>query len=152
MAEEHARFMDCAIELGRTNPAAPFAAILVRTGTGEVLARGLNAVAQSPTRHGEMVALDAWAAAGGVRDERGLALYTTAEPCPMCMAAALWAAVDLVVYGTCIPFLVQHGWKQIQIRAAEIARRTPFAQCRVVGGIREAECDRLFSRRERRPA
>jgi tRNA(Arg) A34 adenosine deaminase TadA len=141
---DHAAYMDHAIALARRNPAAPFGALVVSAESGEVLAEGLNAVRESPSRHGEMVAIDAWAAAGGRADDGGLVLYTTAEPCPMCMAAVLWAGIGTVVYGTSIPALVRAGWSQIDIRAEEVVRRTPFADCTIVAGVREAECDRLF--------
>lgn len=42
--------------------------------------------------------------------------------------------------------LKQLGWKQIDIPAEEVTRRTPFAQCRLIGGVLEAECDQLFRR------
>jgi tRNA(Arg) A34 adenosine deaminase TadA len=94
-----------------------------------------------------MVAIDAWAAADRERDAAGLVLYTTAEPCPMCMAAILWAGIGTVVFGTDIPTLVRCGWGQIDIRAEEVAKRTPFTECRLVGGVLREECDALFMER-----
>jgi tRNA(Arg) A34 adenosine deaminase TadA len=145
MELNHDDYMDRAIALALRKPGAPFGALVVAAGSGEVLAEGVNSVEDSPTRHGEMVAIDAWAAAHGSRGEGHLVLYTTAEPCPMCMAAALWARIEVVVFGSSIPHLVRTGWNQIEIRAAEIARCTPFADCRLIGGVRKAECDRLFA-------
>jgi tRNA(Arg) A34 adenosine deaminase TadA len=149
MRLDHDSYMDRAIEVGLRKPRAPFGTLVVAAGSGEVLAEGVNSVEESPTRHGEIVAIDAWAAAHWNRGERNLALYTTAEPCPMCMAAILWAGIELVVFGSSIPNLVRAGWRQIEIRAEEVARRSPFAKCRVIGGVREAECDRLFAGRSR---
>jgi tRNA(Arg) A34 adenosine deaminase TadA len=147
MRLDHESYMDRAIELGLRKPRAPFGALVVAASSGEVLAEGVNSVEESPTRHGEMVAIDAWAAAGGRRDEEQLILYTTAEPCPMCMAAILWAGIGTVVFGSSIPHLAREGWSQIEIRAAEIVHRAFFADCRLIGGVREAECDRLFANR-----
>ena len=144
---DHDHYMERAIALGLRKPRAPFGALVVAAVSGEVLAEGVNSVEDSPTRHGEMVAIDAWAAAYESRDDGHLVLYTTAEPCPMCMAAILWARIEVVVFGSSIPHLVREGWDQIEIRAAEIARCTPFATCRLVGGVRKAECDRLFANR-----
>ena len=65
----------------------------------------------------------------------------------MCMAAILWARIEVVVFGSSIPQLVREGLNQIEIRAAEIARRAPVASCQLIGGVRKAECDRLFANR-----
>jgi tRNA(Arg) A34 adenosine deaminase TadA len=66
------------------------------------------------------------------------------------MAAILWAGIEVVVFGSSIPHLVRRGWNQIEIRAEEVVGRAPFASCRLIGGVRKAECDRLFSDRSRR--
>ena len=147
MELNHDNYMHRAIALGLRKPHAPFGALVVAAGSGEILAEGVNSVEDSPTRHGEMVAIDAWATAKGSRYDGHMVIYTTAEPCPMCMAAILWAGIGVVVFGSSIPHLVGEGWKQIEIRAAEIARCTPFADCRLIGGVRKAECDRLFANR-----
>jgi tRNA(Arg) A34 adenosine deaminase TadA len=147
MELNHDNYMDRAIALGLRKPRTPFGALVVAADSGEILAEGVNSVEDSPTRHGEMVAIDAWAAAHGSFSEGKLVLYTTAEPCPMCMAAILWARIGVVVFGSSIPHLVREGWNQIQIRAAEIARFTPFASCQLIGGVRKVECDRLFAER-----
>lgn len=62
----------------------------------------------------------------------------------MCMAAILWSGIQMVVYGTSIRFLQQQGWRQIDILAEEIVRRSPGWQCTIVGGVLQEECDRLF--------
>ena len=66
------------------------------------------------------------------------------SPCPMCQSAIEWCGIQNVFYGTSIPYLKQLGWKQIDIRAEEVARRAPFRKTKVVGGILEAECNDLF--------
>ena len=62
----------------------------------------------------------------------------------MCQSAIEWAGIPTVYYGTSIPHLQHLGWKQIEIRAAEVARRTPFRQTSVIGGILAEECNDLF--------
>ena len=76
----------------------PFGAVVAREG--EVLARGSNAVVESadPTAHAEIVALRGAARALGTHELRGCVLYTSCEPCPMCLGAAWWARVERVVY------------------------------------------------------
>lgn len=140
----HKRFMRRAITLAASNPAAPFAAIVVDTRTNEILVEGINRHRENPTWHGEIDAIHRCAALGQEVNWAALRLYTTAEPCCMCQGAILWAGIPEVVFGTSIRSLKQLGWKQIDIRAEEVVQRTPFAQCRLIGGVLEAECDKLF--------
>ena len=142
----HERFMRRAIALAASNPAAPFAAIVVDVRTNEILVEGINRHRENPTWHGEIDAINRCAALGQDVNWAALRLYTTAEPCCMCQGAILWAGILEVVFGTSIRSLKQLGWKQIDIRAEEVARRTPFARCRLIGGVLEAECDKLFER------
>lgn len=142
----HERFMRRAIALAAANPSAPFAAIIVDMRTNEIVAEGLNRHQDNPAWHGEIDAINRVAALGPDRNWAGLRLYTTAEPCCMCQGAILWAGISEVVFGTSIRTLQRLGWKQIDIEAEEVTRRTPFAQCRVVGSFLEAECDQLFRR------
>ena len=141
----HERFILRAIRLATANPSAPFAAVLVDIGTGEIMADGINRHGDNPTWHGEMDAINC-AAAGQAVNWTGMRLYTTAEPCCMCQGAILWAGIPEVVFGTSIRTLKQLGWKQIDIPAEEVTRRTAFARCRLIGGVLEAECDELFRR------
>lgn len=147
---DHESFMRLAIEVAGANPAQPFGAVLVHRQTGRVVARGVNRTAQNPTWHGEIDAINQYAVHAGP-PWRELDLYTTAEPCPMCQAAILWAGIARVVYGTSIAELKALGWNQIDIDCREVTRRTPFIDCEIVGGVLEAECDRLF-RDARSPA
>lgn len=62
----------------------------------------------------------------------------------MCMGAVFWSGLTTVVYGTSIRFLQAHGWRQIDILADEVARRTPGWTCEIVGGVLERECNALF--------
>jgi tRNA(Arg) A34 adenosine deaminase TadA len=112
---------------------------------GECVAVGANRCEENPVLHGEIDAINRCAAAYPAFDWSQLALYTTAEPCAMCLSAIAWAGIPAVYYGTSIPHLKNTGWDQIDIRAGEIARLTPFRSMRVVGGILEQECDALFA-------
>ena len=142
----HERFMRRAVSLAAANLSAPFAAVVVDVGTNEILVEGINRHRENPTLHGEIDAINRCAALGRAVNWAGLRLYTTAEPCCMCQGAILWAGIPEVVFGTSIRTLKQLGWKQIDIPAEEVARRTPFVQCRLIGGVLEAECDQLFRR------
>lgn len=133
-----------AIELAANTPTLPFGAVIVHRSTGEVLAEGWNRADENPVLHGEIDALNALAGLKTRPDGRDLVLYTTAEPCPMCMGAVLWAGVGRVVFGTSIRFLIDTGWRQIDITAEEVARRATGMPCEVRGGVLAAECDELF--------
>lgn len=140
----HEDFMRRAIALARQVPEVPFGAVIVRRATGEIVAEGWNRSSENPTLHGEIDAINRCAAAHRSIDWTGLDLYTTAEPCPMCQGAVEWAGIGTVYYGTSIPYLTERGWWQIDIRAEEVARRTPFRRTGIVGGVLEAECNTLF--------
>lgn len=77
----------------------PFGAVVVLDG--QVVAEGWNQVTSTndPTAHAEVVAIRRACAALGRFDLRGGVLFTSCEPCPMCLAAAYWARLDAVVYG-----------------------------------------------------
>jgi guanine deaminase len=77
----------------------PFGAIVVRDG--KILGEGVNSVTASgdPTAHAEVNAIRAAAKTLGNFTLAGCELYTSCEPCPMCLAAAYWARLDAVYYG-----------------------------------------------------
>lgn len=90
-----------AVGLAVENVAAgggPFGAIVVRDG--ELLASGQNRVTRDldPTAHAEVTAIRAACRAAGDFSLAGATLYSSCEPCPLCLAAALWARVDRVVF------------------------------------------------------
>ncbi|WP_436497647.1 nucleoside deaminase [Actinokineospora sp. HUAS TT18] len=89
------------VDLARKNVAeggGPFGALVVRGD--EVLSRGTNQVTTDldPTAHAEVVAIRLACKAIGDFRLNGCVLVSSCEPCPLCLAAALWARVDRVVY------------------------------------------------------
>ena len=98
---EHDDFLQQAVDLAAANVAAgggPFGALVVRGG--EVLATGQNRVTRDldPTAHAEVVAIRAACREVGDFSLAGCVLYSSCEPCPLCLASALWARVDRVAY------------------------------------------------------
>ncbi|WP_150308270.1 nucleoside deaminase [Planctomonas psychrotolerans] len=90
-----------AVDLAVANVAAgggPFGAVIARQG--ELVATGQNRVTRDndPTAHGEVVAIRAACNALGSFSLAGCVLYTSCEPCPLCVSASLWARLDRVVY------------------------------------------------------
>lgn len=93
--------LDRAVDLTAGNVAdggGPFGALVVEGGV--VLAEGVNRVTRDndPTAHAEVQAIRASCAARASFQLSGAVLYSSCEPCPMCLATALWARVDRVVY------------------------------------------------------
>ena len=91
-----------AIELSIQNVAAgggPFGAVIARNG--EIVATGTNRVTANmdPTAHAEVSAIRAAAAKLGTFDLSGCEIYTSCEPCPMCLGAIYWARLDRIYYG-----------------------------------------------------
>jgi guanine deaminase len=77
----------------------PFAALIARDS--KVIAEGVNMVTATndPTAHGEVMAIRAACKTLGTFSLAGCELYTSCEPCPMCLAASRWARLDAVFYG-----------------------------------------------------
>ncbi len=77
----------------------PFGSVIVKDG--QIIGRGHNRVllCQDPTCHGEMEAIRDACRNLGTHDLSGCELYTTAEPCPMCLGGILWANIRKVYYG-----------------------------------------------------
>ena len=99
----HKEFMQAAIaeayEGIQKGHGGPFGCVIVKDGV--IIGRGHNRVLvnHDATCHGEMEAIRDASRAIGSHDLSGAILYTTAEPCPMCKGAILWANIDQVYYG-----------------------------------------------------
>lgn len=102
MAASDEAFMRHAIALSRRGmedgAGGPFGAVVVLDG--QVVAEGWNQVTSTndPTAHAEVVAIRRACTALGRFDLKGATLYTSCEPCPMCLSAAYWARLDAVVF------------------------------------------------------
>ena len=83
----------------RAGDGGPFGAVIVKDGV--VVGKGHNQVLKNndPTCHGEVMAIHKASKKLKTFDLSGCEIYTTGEPCPMCMAAILWANIDKVYYG-----------------------------------------------------
>jgi tRNA(Arg) A34 adenosine deaminase TadA len=92
------RAIDLSLENVRAGVGGPFAALVVRGG--EILATGTNQVTalQDPTAHAEVVAIRGACQVAHSFQLADCDLYTTCEPCPMCMGAIYWARLGRVYY------------------------------------------------------
>lgn len=89
----------------------PFGAVIVKDN--KVIAKGHNEVVKNndPTCHGEMMAIHKACKKLKTFDLSGCEIYTTGEPCPMCLAAILWANISKVYYGCNIVDTAKIGFR-----------------------------------------
>src|SRR5271170_826642 len=129
----------------RTPRPVPFGAAIVHSKSGDLLYRARNAVMREndPSSHAELRTVRLASKKLGKPSLAGYTLYSTCEPCPMCMANALWAGLDRVVYGATIEDASRHC-NQIHISAEEVARRSDMP-CIVEGELLRDLCYRLFT-------
>jgi guanine deaminase len=114
MTGDDGRFMARAIELGAItglveSAGGVFGAVIVLDG--KIVGEGRNRVVaeNDPTWHGEMEAIRNACRATGSFKLRGATLYTSAEPCPMCTAAAYWAGIGRVFYAATVADALEYG-------------------------------------------
>jgi guanine deaminase len=126
---EPENFMQRAIELARQGmnqgAGGPFGAVVVKDGV--IVGEGHNQVvgAHDPTAHGEVTAIrDACKNLKSFSLE-GCEIYTTGQPCPMCLGAILWARIEKIYYGfriedaAAIGFDDTEFFRQMHLPAAE---------------------------------
>jgi guanine deaminase len=139
-------YMRLAIEKALQGVAAgqsPFGAVIMQDGN--LIAGEHNSVWRDldPTAHAEVNAIRR--AAHQLRTIRlnGCVMYTTCEPCPMCLSSIHWAKIDRVVYGASIADATAAGFSELLVPARELARlgKSPLV---VEDGVLAEECKRLF--------
>jgi tRNA(Arg) A34 adenosine deaminase TadA len=138
--------MSLAVAKAREGIAAgqsPFGALIVRGDA--VVAATHNTVWRDldPTAHAEVNCIRQAARALGSIKLAGCEMYSTCEPCPMCLAAIHWAKLDRVVYGATIADAAAAGFCELQVAARALAEmgRSPL---RVERGLLQEECAALF--------
>ena len=99
---EDAKFMEMAIELSDKNVdngGGPFGAVIVKDN--EIIATGTNRVVPNtdPTAHAEVMAIRSACQKLGTFKLEGCTVYSSCEPCPMCLSALYWAGVERICYG-----------------------------------------------------
>jgi tRNA(adenine34) deaminase len=143
-SDEDEQFMRLALEEARLGD-YPFGAVIVRDR--EVIARGRNLGKTNgdPTAHGEMVAIRRCLADHGSAAIAGSTLYTSGEPCAMCMGAMIWCHVGRLVFAASVQQLATKI-DQIMIASAEVAAKAPFAPITITGGVLADEAMKLFAK------
>jgi guanine deaminase len=146
-----ARAISLAIENVRAGRGGPFAALVVKDGL--VVGEGANCVTLSndPTAHAEVVAIRAACEAMSTFQLEGCDLYTTCEPCPMCLGAIYWARPARVYFASRAADAAAAGfddafiYEQLAVPLAE--RKIPFLET-----MREEslECFRVWTEKKDR--
>ncbi|GAB0113528.1 nucleoside deaminase [Acidisoma sp. C75] len=113
-SDDDRTFMARAIELSRLtsmveSAGGVFGCVIVKDG--KIIGEGANRVVaeNDPTWHGEMEAIRKACKAEGSFKLEGTTLYTSAEPCPMCMGAIYWAGISKVFYGAKVEDALRYG-------------------------------------------
>ena len=130
------RVIELAEENVLSGRGGPFAALLVRGE--EVVAEGTNLVTSvnDPTAHAEIVAIRAACRALERFELPDCVLFTSCEPCPMCMAAAYWSRIDQIYYGSTRSDAAEVGFDDDRIYS-ELAKPVEARDIRMVNLLRE---------------
>ncbi len=134
MTEDDTRCMRRAIALSEqtalvASAGGAFGAVIARDGV--IIAEGANRVVaeNDPTWHAEMEAIRAACRDQGSFKLRAATLYTSAEPCPMCMAAAYWAGIERIFYAATHADALHYGGFDDSMIEAELRR--PIGERRI---------------------
>jgi guanine deaminase len=132
----HEKFMRIAIELSEYNVkqgmGGPFGAVIVKDGM--ILARSANRVVTTndPTAHAEVSVIRLACQELGTYDLSGCEIYTSCEPCPMCLGAIYWARIDKVYYANTKADAAAIGFDDHaiydELESAMENRKLPFVQ------------------------
>lgn len=138
--DEH--FMNIAISLGKEGE-TPFGCVIVEGD--RIISCAFNTVKADldSTAHAEINAIRKLPSSCFGK-AASLTLYTTCEPCPMCMGAIIFAGIRRVVFGASIDEISKYK-KQIDISSFEIAERS-FAEIEITGGVLLKECLALLKK------
>lgn len=126
------RAIALAVENVKSGNGGPFAAVIVRDGM--IVGEGANSVTtgNDPTAHGEVNAIRAACKALGTFTLAGCELYTSCEPCPMCLAASYWARLDAIYFGASAADAAKAGFDDAflyaELRKDAPARSLPATQ------------------------
>ncbi len=145
LTHEDSHFMQLAIDQAKSAD-YPFGAVIVGEGK-RVLALGQNSSKRNadPTAHAEMVAIRAFLSGHEPDEFKTATIYSSGEPCPMCMGAIIWCGIKRVVYAASIAQLATRIG-QIDITSQQMADATPFADIEIAGGLLSGNAMQLFDK------
>jgi guanine deaminase len=127
-----ARAIQLSIENVRSGRGGPFGAIIVRGN--EIIAEGVNRVTETndPTAHAEVTAIREACRKLQLFELKGCEIYTSCEPCPMCLGAIYWARPDRVYFGNTAADAAKIGFDDSliyrELSAPHSQRKIPMVQ------------------------
>lgn len=141
LPKNHQHWMRKAIEQAKLG-GTPFGAVIVNKEQQSVEAYNTTK-RDGPVAHAEINAIQQLKCLD-YTDSKSLTLYSTVEPCPMCMSAAVWAGIGKVVYGASIADASLFG-SQIKISCEEVAQKSWYSIA-LVPGVEREKCLELFDK------
>jgi guanine deaminase len=128
---------------GMKTGGGPFGAVVARDGV--IVAGGMNESRprNDPTAHAEIMAIRVAGEALGRRNMEDCVLYSSCEPCPMCLAACYWAQIPLVIYSCTSADAEAAGFPDTAI-LADLRRQPGERQIRELGTVLRSEGLRVF--------
>lgn len=131
---------------GKTKGHRPYGTVVV-DAQGNLLAKAHNTVHKDfdVSSHAEIAAIRRASRKLANHKLERCSLYATAEPCLMCMGAAVWARIEHVYFGISIGELEKLGYEQITITDKQIANKAPW-KIVVTGGVLAADCHKLYAK------
>jgi tRNA(adenine34) deaminase len=141
---DDSHFMQLAIDQAKEAD-FPFGAVIVEGKRVLALGRNSSKRTADPTAHAEMVAIRAFLSGHEPEVFKRTTLYSSGEPCPMCMGAIIWCGIRRLVYAASIAQLATKIG-QIDITSKQIADATPFADMEIAGGLLSGNAMRLFDK------
>lgn len=121
----------------------PFGAVIVRSGHVVAAGHNIGIRTNDPTAHGEITAIRNFISRYPAKGLREATIYTTGEPCPMCMGAIIWTGFRRMVYAASIKDLSSRIG-QIMITSPTNADADPENKIEITGGVLASEALALF--------
>ncbi len=129
---------------------SPFGSAIYDELSGVLLANAYDTVMElcDPTNHAEVNVIRAATRQLQRLSLRGCTLYSTCEPCPMCMSACIWAEIDPVVVGASTVEDADRYWPQASDISPQelVARMRIEPRCRLIPHVERSLCQGLFVR------
>ena len=143
MEQEYMRLAIRKAQEGMSRGQSPFGSAIVRAGHVVAVTHNSVWLTCDPTAHAEVNCIRAAATALQTIFLHGCTLYSTTEPCPMCLSAIHWAKIERVVFGATIADAKTAGFSELCVPAAALAKMggSPLV---VESGLLQQECAALF--------
>lgn len=118
----------------------PYGCVILNKVTGETISAANQTKTKGKTAHAELEAIRMMHDLGWEGSD--VVLYSTGEPCPMCMGAVIWCGINEVVYGLSIGKIVKYH-NQMMLESVEVSDSS-WRDTLIIGGVLQGECIDLF--------